>query len=97
MRHNWTPEDDVIAFYLYRCESKSDVRGIPFSFAQIVAKRGMPVSSLRRRIDNFEFLDTGKPKGASHYAPHKSKPVYEQYKNASCDSLRSEVIRILGR
>jgi hypothetical protein len=57
MRHNWTPEDDVIAFYLYRCESKSE----------------------------------------SHYAPHKSKPVYEQYKNASCDSLRSEVIRILGR
>ncbi len=92
--HRWTWQDDVVAFYLYKCESKSVVTNIPYSFAQTVAKRGMPVSSLRRRIDNFEFLDTGKPKGASHYAA-QSKAVYEKHKSDSCEDLRSEAIRIL--
>ncbi len=93
--HKWAPEDDIVALYLYRCESRSKIRGIPYSFEQIVATRRMPLGSLKRRMDNFEFLDTGRPKGASNYAT-QSKAIYEEHKADSCEVLRSEAIRILS-
>ncbi len=92
--HNWTPEDDIVALYLYRCESRSRIRGIPYSFEQIVATRRMPIGALKRRMDNYQFIDTGAPQGASHYAK-QSKVVYERYKEKSCEGLRSEVLRIM--
>ncbi len=92
--HKWTPEDHIVALYLYRCNSRSRIRGIPYSFEQIVATRGIPIGSLKRRMDNYQFIDTGMPQGASHPAK-QSKDVYERYKDDSCEVLRSEVIRIL--
>lgn len=94
-RHTWTWDDDVVAFYLYKCEGGSQITNIPFSVSQIVAKLGMPANSLRRRIENFEFLETGKPKGASHYAA-QSEAVYVKHKDDSCEDLRSETMRILS-
>jgi hypothetical protein len=54
----------------------------------------MSLASLEYRIGNFDYLD-GKP-GWSNYAPNKSVPVYEKYKNATIIELRSLVVQILG-
>jgi hypothetical protein len=102
-QHNWIADDDIVAFYLSRFQ------GIRFlgvslpTIARILSERPRPdgsrsapmsAISLSYRIGNFNYLD-GKP-GWSNFAPNKSAPIYEKYKNATIVELRSLVIQILG-
>jgi hypothetical protein len=102
-QHCWTEDDDLVAFYLSRHGTRFLGMG-EATIAKALSERplpdggrpvDMPVSSLLKRIQNFNYLD-GKPHGLSNFAPNKSGPIYEQYKNATIFELRPMVIQVLG-
>ena len=102
-QHCWTEDDDTVAFYLSRFQGTRFLGVSLTTIAKILSERQrpdgsrsvpMPLASPSYRIGNFDYLD-GKP-GWSNYAPNKSAPVYEKYKNASIIELRSLVVQILG-
>ena len=90
--HKWAPEDDIVAFYLYRFESRSKIRGIPYSFEQIAGKIGTSIGSLDRRMGNFEALDGAG--NLDHWAMI-SEAVYHEYGDVAEQDHRSEVLKIL--
>lgn len=74
-RHDWTIKDEVIALFLYKFGEEDLIFDIP----GIASKLGMSKDSLKAKIENFKFLDTGK--GLSNFSKN-SKQVYEDFKNA---------------
>jgi len=99
--HHWIKSEDIVAFFLSRFGDRSFLDLSTATIATILSERPLPdgsravpipVGSLLRRIQNFNYLD-GKP-GLSNYA-RLSREVYEEYKNASIVDLRSLVIQIL--
>ncbi len=54
----------------------------------------MPVSSLKMRMSNHEYIDTRERSGLRNYT-RQSKEVYEEHKDTLCNDLGSEVLGIL--
>ena len=90
MRHKWSVEDDLVAFYLYRC-GKNDA---PLSFKEVCELLEISENSMRMRIANYRYLDVGK--GLSHFSK-QTKEVYEKYKDFSEEDLRKVGRNIIER
>lgn len=94
-RHTWTENDDIVAFYLYKFMGDEELRYKTKEIAELISKKGENfVGSLRRRIKNFRYLDTGDAPGGENYAA-LSKRVYDKYKNSPKNELRKIVVNIL--
>ena len=92
-QHNWTYEDDIVAYYLCRYGLES----LLFDLNNISKKLGMPAASMKMRAKNFkalETLDNGSNGGLTNYAK-LSKKVFEQYKNVQKPEHLKEVKKIL--
>ena len=88
MPHKWTPEDDLIAFYLYRYESSS----LRMTTEFISKKLGMSEASLRMRIGNFQAIDG---KGGLQNFAKLSERIFNQYKDISQEIHLDMVKKIL--
>src|SRR5579862_3156628 len=78
--HNWTEEDDIVAFYLSHCQGTRFLGIGEGTIASILSKKPpspgysavrMPDVSLVRRVQNFNYL-AGKPNGLANYAKQSS-------------------------
>lgn len=72
--HQWSREDDIVAFYLYKYSNKE----ISYSYNEITNKLGMSIGSLRMRKANYKYLDknVGLPK-----VSNQTIEVYECFKD----------------
>lgn len=86
MPHNWSKEDDIIAFYLYRYGPES----LMMTLESISQKLGMSASSLRMRVGNFKALDGDG--GLQNWAKQSEK-VYQDYKK----HFRGELLNIVNQ
>jgi len=72
LRHCWSVDDTVVAFYLYKFKGEED---IPYSFeeiASLISKKGDSfVGSLKMARDNFKAIDIGQ--GLSHPSNQSSR------------------------
>jgi hypothetical protein len=99
--HDWTEDDDLIAFYLSRHNDRFLGVGTA-AIARALSGRVLPdgrynadmtEGALLMRKSNFDYLD-GRL-GLSNYAA-QSQRIHEQYKDASVIELRPMVMRVLG-
>jgi hypothetical protein len=89
VRHRWTEDDDVIAFYL----SRHGTRRLPLMEAGIAKRLGMSEASLAKRQANFAHLDE-RP-GLAHVAKQSIR-VHQKHEKATEPALRALVLRVLG-
>ncbi len=81
-RHCWSADDDLVAVYLYRFDTKR----LPFDMPTIAKQRGIKPKSMRMRIRNFKAHE-GRD-SLTHIAP-KSVRVFEQYRDTPEPELRN--------
>ena len=85
-RHKWKSSDDIVAFYLYKYGSKTEI--------ELVAKKlGIKSTSMKMRISNFAFLNT--KKGLSKFSK-QTKTVYLSWKNSNIAELKAEYDKIIS-
>ncbi len=77
--HDWTVRDDIIAYFLYKFGDKD----LLYTIDTIGDRLGMGVQSLKARMANFQYLDTGQ--GLSN-AAKQSGEVFEKLKDAPKDA-----------
>lgn len=89
-RHKWTIDDDYIVFVLYFKNIKEKN-----SIDNVSQKIGCGTGSLRMRIKNFKYIETGI--GLSNYS-EMSKKVYDELSNNTekRNKIISDVERILS-
>src|SRR5258708_4122811 len=74
--YNWTDNDNIIAYYLYRFPHLRNSRSI-----EVISERlGMSKGSMSLKIGNFEYLDTDGKSGMSGYSV-QSERIYKKYKD----------------
>ena len=89
-QHNWTYDNDIVAFYLCRYGLDS----LLFDLKTICSKLGMKPGSMRMRVQNFRFLEFGE--GLDHTA-QLSKRVFTDYKETTQPDHYNKVKEILYR
>lgn len=92
MDHNWTAEDDIVAFYLY----KHGDEGLLFSRKKICDKLEIQIGAMRMREGNFKSLATDGKEGLDHPAKQSCK-IYELYKSTPEGEFKSVVDKILKK
>ena len=84
--HKWKLKDDIVAFYLYKYGSKTEI--------ELVAKKlRIKTTSIKMRINNFAFLDTNK--GLSNFSK-QSESVYNSWKDSGLTELKAEYEKIIS-
>ncbi len=79
-RHQWTEDDEIIGFYLYRFGDKD----LPFTKQELATMLGMGWNSMSLKIANFATLDDATTMdGYSHQA----KRIYERFKDMPDDEF----------
>lgn len=71
MPHQWKPTDDLIAVLLYKIKA-SDA-----AIAKAAHEIGCPEGSLKKRIENVEYLDRGTG-GMDHFAK-QTEAIYNAF------------------
>ena len=74
--HQWTDNDNIIAYYLYRF-AHLRTRAIIKTIANHL---GMPTNSMIIKIGNFKYLNTDGQSGMSGYST-QAEAIYKRYKN----------------
>ena len=88
MRHKWTKEDDILAFYLYRYGEYNLI-----SLKSVAQHIGFTnTDSLEIRIQNFRAVD--KRGGLKNYAK-LTKQVYDEYKNLDQETHKKKCLEIM--
>ncbi|MBX2889780.1 MAG: hypothetical protein KF734_02520 [Saprospiraceae bacterium] len=86
----WTKEQDIITFYLYRPGIKiSSAKAEEIRKTMQIEKK----TSLRRRIDNFKYLDGI---GTQSHFVQMTKEVFDEHKNLSLEELEQLASKILS-
>lgn len=93
MPHQWSREDDIVAYYLYRFGVEYSIPSMS-DFKAISKILGMSEASLKMRIGNFQALAGAG--GLEHYAK-LSKEVYDEYKISSKDNLLRRAKEIMAK
>lgn len=88
--HDWSKEDDLVAFYLYRFGTKR----LPFDMPTIAEQRGIKPGSMDMRIRNFEAYAG---KGGLVKIAKQSVKVFEQYRDTPEPELRTLAFPELAR
>jgi ligand-binding sensor domain-containing protein len=83
--HKWKLSDDIVAFYLYKYSSKTEIE-------LAVKKLGIKVTSLKMRVNNFAFLATNK--GLSNFSK-QTESVFYSWEDSSLTELKSEYEKII--
>jgi hypothetical protein len=86
-KHKWKLSDDIVAFYLYKYGSKTEIE-------QAAKKLRIKESSIKMRISNFAFLDT--KKGLSKFSK-QTETVYFSRKNSNLIELKAEYNNIISK
>ena len=92
-QHNWTYEDDIVAYYLCRYGLES----LLFDLNSISKKLGMPSGSMKMRVNNFKALEArekGIVDGLINWA-QLSEGVFNRYKNIPKAEHFDDVKKIL--
>lgn len=88
MKHNWTYNDDVVAYFICRF----GVDDLIFDLNGICRKLDVKPDSMNMRIGNFKALEgTGKLINVAEL----SRKIYEDFKNTSKSKHIEEVKKIL--
>ena len=88
MRHKWTKEDDILAFYLYRYGEYNLI-----SLESVAQHIGFTNTvSLKMRIENFRAVN--KRGGLKNYA-QLTKQVYDKYRNIDQEIHRGKCLEII--
>lgn len=90
MPHHWTPNDDLVAYYLYRYGES----GLGLSLDEIGALLGMGGAALRMRIQNHKAV-AGEA-GLSNYS-RLTEEVFRRCEERTEADLVSQVNLILER
>lgn len=85
-RKNWSIEEDIVAFYLYRFGDDD--------YKQVSELLGRDSGSLRMRIGNFKAIEG--QSGLSNYAK-QSLNVYTKYKNIPQNEFQELFIKIISK
>ncbi len=75
-QHNWTYNDDIVAFFL----SRYGLDSLLIDIKAIGKKLGMSPGSMRMRTQNFKYIEYGE--GLNHPA-RLSKEVFRDYQKTS--------------
>jgi hypothetical protein len=92
-KHNWTKEDDIVAYYFCRYGFDS----LLFDINTTAKKLGMAPGSMRMRVGNFKALESQKQiseKGLTHWAK-LSEEIFNHYKQISKTEHLEDVKNIL--
>ena len=84
--HKWKITDDVVAFYLFKCGSKLEIK-------LATKKLGIKITSMKMRINNFAFLANNK--GLSNFSK-QSELVYNSWKDSGLTELKAEYGKIIS-
>ncbi len=89
-QHSWSPEDDLVAFYLY----KFGTERLPFDMPTIAERRGIKPGSMEMRIRNFKaYAGAGRLVNIAK----KSVLVFERYRDTPEPELRNRAFPELTR
>lgn len=83
--YKWKLTDDIIAFYLFKCGSKLEIK-------LATKKLGIKITSMKMRINNFAFLETNK--GLSNFSK-QTESVYNDWKDSGLTELKAEYEKII--
>lgn len=79
-KHKWKITDDIVAFYLYKYGSNSEI--------EIASKKlGIKLDSLKMRIENFRYLDRNK--GLRKYSK-QTELIYLSKNGLTKNELKAE-------
>lgn len=73
MPYSWEPKDDLIALLLFKLNADTA------TIKQIASEIGCPHGSLKKRIQNIEYLHCGT--GKMYKASIQTKQIYKKHKN----------------
>jgi hypothetical protein len=89
-RHDWSEDDDLVAFYLYRFGAER----LPFDMPTIAERRGIKLGSMKMRISNFKAHAGA---GSLGNIARQSVQVFERYKDTPEPELRNRAFPELAR
>ena len=92
MAHKWSDDDERVALYLYRFPDDADPL---LSIDDVGEKLGMGPASLKMRIRNFLWVDTGY-EGLRNRAK-RTRRVYAEHIGTPQTELRAIVLQFLSR
>jgi hypothetical protein len=92
-QHEWTRDEDKVAFYLYKHCYKRDGKINPLFIELVSNLTGMESKNLKARISNYKFIDG---KGGLANPCEQEISVFEEYDSANKMEFREEVLRILA-